>query len=137
MVLIRCTVETTEATVAKSCSESLVALQTRLREVGERSGWDLGEAFLRQCEEPISRLMANDSGQLAQDNTGRQGRDNLDTRAGPSGRHNESLGCNGDMADPFDPISGTSMDLPMGHPCYPFDTLWNMFDYIEVPGQIS
>jgi FtsZ-interacting cell division protein ZipA len=57
MILLRCTVETTDPTTRETCKQSLESLRKRLRTARDVSSWDLADIFLNQCDEPISRVI--------------------------------------------------------------------------------
>ncbi|KEQ66605.1 uncharacterized protein M437DRAFT_18399, partial [Aureobasidium melanogenum CBS 110374] len=57
MILLRCTIETTDSSARETCTRSLEALRKRLRSAREDSDWDLADIFLNQCDEPISRVI--------------------------------------------------------------------------------
>ncbi|KAL1303115.1 hypothetical protein AAFC00_006550 [Neodothiora populina] len=58
MLLLRCAFElTNNASISQSCAAGLQSLQKRLREVRDSQEWDLGDIFLEQCKQPISRLL--------------------------------------------------------------------------------
>ncbi|KAK8228843.1 C6 transcription factor [Phyllosticta capitalensis] len=65
-VLLRCAVDTTEAAVIQSCKDALAALQKRLRRAREEDKWDLADMFIKRCDDPISKILAEpapDSGE--------------------------------------------------------------------------
>lgn len=57
MILLRCTIETTDPSARETCKRSLEALRKRLRSARDDSDWDLADIFLNQCDEPISRVI--------------------------------------------------------------------------------
>lgn len=57
MILLRCTIETTDLSARETCKRSLEALRKRLRSARDDSDWDLADIFLNQCDEPISRVI--------------------------------------------------------------------------------
>ncbi|KAI5247738.1 hypothetical protein E4T43_01854 [Aureobasidium subglaciale] len=58
MILLRCTIETTDPLTREPCKLSLSSLRKRLRSARDDSSWDLADIFLNQCDEPISRVIA-------------------------------------------------------------------------------
>ncbi|KAI5197911.1 hypothetical protein E4T39_07035 [Aureobasidium subglaciale] len=58
MILLRCTIETTDPLTREPCKLSLSSLRKRLRSARDDSDWDLADIFLNQCDEPISRVIA-------------------------------------------------------------------------------
>ncbi|KEQ72444.1 hypothetical protein M436DRAFT_10146, partial [Aureobasidium namibiae CBS 147.97] len=57
MILLRCTIETTDPAARETCKSSLESLRKRLRSARDDSDWDLADIFLNQCDEPISRVI--------------------------------------------------------------------------------
>ncbi|THZ43822.1 hypothetical protein D6C90_04937 [Aureobasidium pullulans] len=57
MILLRCTVETTDTLARETCKQSLESLRKRLRSARDEDDWDLADIFLNQCDEPISRVI--------------------------------------------------------------------------------
>lgn len=57
MILLRCTIETTDPIARETCKRSLESLRKRLRAARDDSDWDLADIFLNQCDEPISRVI--------------------------------------------------------------------------------
>lgn len=57
MILLRCTIETTDPIARETCKRSLESLRKRLRSARDDSDWDLADIFLNQCDEPISRVI--------------------------------------------------------------------------------
>ena len=57
MILLRCTIETTDPVARETCKSSLESLRKRLRCARDDSDWDLADIFLNQCDEPISRVI--------------------------------------------------------------------------------
>jgi hypothetical protein len=58
MILLRCTIETTDPLARETCTHSLDSLRKHLRSARDTSNWDLADIFLNQCDEPISRVIA-------------------------------------------------------------------------------
>jgi hypothetical protein len=58
MILLRCTIETTDPSARETCTHSLDSLRKHLRSARDTSNWDLADIFLNQCDEPISRVIA-------------------------------------------------------------------------------
>jgi hypothetical protein len=57
MILLRCTIETTDPLARETCKRSLESLRKRLRSARDDHDWDLADIFLNQCDEPISRVI--------------------------------------------------------------------------------
>ncbi|KAL1648124.1 hypothetical protein SLS58_002451 [Diplodia intermedia] len=57
-VLLRCAIDTTNATVAEECRSSLRTLRSRLHLAKIEDNWDLADMFIKRCDEPISRITA-------------------------------------------------------------------------------
>jgi hypothetical protein len=57
MILLRCTIETTDPSARETCKTSLSSLRKHLRSARDDSNWDLADIFLNQCDEPISRVI--------------------------------------------------------------------------------
>jgi hypothetical protein len=57
MILLRCTIETTDPLARETCKTSLSSLRKHLRSARDDSNWDLADIFLNQCDEPISRVI--------------------------------------------------------------------------------
>ncbi|KAI4727481.1 hypothetical protein E4T49_04749 [Aureobasidium sp. EXF-10728] len=57
MILLRCTIETTDISTRETCKRSLESLRKRLRSARDDDNWDLADIFLNQCDEPISRVI--------------------------------------------------------------------------------
>ncbi|OJD35573.1 c6 transcription factor [Diplodia corticola] len=57
-VLLRCAIDTANATVAEECRNTLKTLRRRLHLAKSKDNWDLADMFIKRCDEPISRIIA-------------------------------------------------------------------------------
>lgn len=136
MILLRCTVETTDVTAREICRQSLEGLRKRLRTARDVDDWDLADIFLNQCDEPISRVIGKlDNLGMAptiplpnegQQQVGVSGENPMMTMQQP-----QYLEIDGqDIA--FDLAShaglGSDLNFPFETLGYPFENLWSMYD---------
>ncbi|KAH8427448.1 fungal specific transcription factor domain-containing protein [Aspergillus melleus] len=61
IILLRCTVESTDKAIINSCKTNLSRLWTKLHEAAERDGWDLASICISQCGESVSKILNNAS----------------------------------------------------------------------------
>ena len=57
-ILLRCTVECTNLEVKRHCAQTLEKLIRRLQLARKDSAWDLADACLERCKDPIERIAA-------------------------------------------------------------------------------
>lgn len=70
MILLRCTIDSSDTTALQSCKKSLKSLRQRLHAARDEDEWDLADTFLNQCDDPISRFLDDKHHQLRLANTG-------------------------------------------------------------------
>ncbi|KAE8335657.1 hypothetical protein BDV24DRAFT_171147 [Aspergillus arachidicola] len=59
IILLRCTIESTDKTIISTCKTSLQHLWTKLQTAAE-DGWDLATMCISQCKESVSKVLDND-----------------------------------------------------------------------------
>ncbi|TID24481.1 hypothetical protein E6O75_ATG02846 [Venturia nashicola] len=60
-ILLRCTVESTEASVKNKCATKLAQLLDRLQYASVECGWDLADFCIERCGESISKVVSFES----------------------------------------------------------------------------
>lgn len=124
IILLRCTVESTDKTIINSCKASLSRLWAKLHQAAEHDGWDLASICISQCEESVSKILNNVS------ETTRPQKEQLvephslehiegSTPLDPSGL---GLGANGNGI-PTDLLPDI---LPFSNPDISFDNQWDV-----------
>lgn len=140
MILLRCTIETTDRSISESCKKSLSSLQSRLRAAKEQQEWDLADIFLGQCDEPISRVTAADAlvhqFNSLQDDPSSAAAASISATNGTAAGNVVSGAEAADLQQNLEYLHGfaPAQDLyfPVENLGYPYETLWSMFDYPDM-----
>lgn len=125
IILLRCTVESTEKAIITSCKSSLTRLWTKLHEAAEHDGWDLASICISQCEESVSKILhtASDTQGLPKeqyveprsiDNV--QGKSPVDSSLPEQGMYGNGNGMSTDLLPDI---------LPFSNPDLSFDHQWD------------
>ncbi|EKG17962.1 Transcription factor fungi [Macrophomina phaseolina MS6] len=119
-VLLRCAIDTSDATVAKGCKESLRSLQKRLHLAKAQDDWDLADMFIKRCDEPITRIITEPppGSRENRSNTARYLQDQ---------EHSQGQM---EVQDVFDFTQSTYSDfhVSMGTVDHPWESLWDMLE---------
>ena len=115
-ILLRCTIECTDAETRIACATKLKDFQTRLRAARDDSRWDLADFCLERCTVPIQKIV-DVVGNLRQ-------HDHAQTSVNPTGSatevHDGSATKNMSCVPDF--------DFPIDSLDYPWETLWDTFE---------
>ena len=119
-ILLRCAIDTTDATVAERCKGSLKALQKRLHLAKSQDNWDLADEFIRRCDEPISKVTAS-SDTLTRDHEASavpasQAGDEIQYVTAQQEVPGFGMGMHSDLSIPLGPLD------------YPWEPLWDMLE---------
>lgn len=120
-ILLRCTIESNDPRVQRTCAIKLVAFRDCLQTARNTIEWDLADFCLERCDEPIQKVA--DAIGISPDQLTAPPMDRM--TAPPS------------EESPWDPvnfISGSDLFLPIDSLDYPWETLW---DGIEGPLSIQ
>lgn len=58
IILLRCTIEASDAAVTESCKASLIQFWAKLQDAAENDGWDLAAMCITRCGESMSKVMS-------------------------------------------------------------------------------
>lgn len=129
-LLVRCALETTDVSVARSCLSNVETFRTILRRVREDEDWDLADMCLDHCERILSRLPEAWSNSIPTTNANGSTDNRL---VNPAAISLPETQTNNDIVDDMMSISGTfgTMDG------FPFDMtgIWDvpMFQDVNLP----
>ncbi len=138
IILLRCTIEASDAAVTESCKTSLVQFWAKLQHAAENEGWDLAAMCIARCGESMSKVM----GYLnAHGNTQVVSTDGVQGGAGPdlevidrqnavtTSGDNSGLGELGSDALPF-----SNLDLLFENSA---DTFWSGLDFAPLYEEVD
>ncbi|KAH8728731.1 fungal-specific transcription factor domain-containing protein [Phaeosphaeriaceae sp. PMI808] len=120
-ILLRCTVEGGGIVTKRSCVTKLVQFRDRLQRASEDSEWDLADACLERCHEPIQKIA--DALKVCPQRSSEEVADTGTESASATGLNDMDEGAPIDNLDFFTDffLSEASLD-------HPLETLWTTFD---------
>ncbi|THC88508.1 hypothetical protein EYZ11_012042 [Aspergillus tanneri] len=121
IILLRCTVESTEKIVVESCKSGLRRLWTKLQNAAEDDGWDLGNICITQCAESVSKILGT-SAELCRTQKEQRLEADVFERTEPANSPARApRGTGNGMATELVPDI-----LPFANPDISFDNQWDM-----------
>ncbi|KAF3393794.1 hypothetical protein F1880_004779 [Penicillium rolfsii] len=136
IILLRCTIEASDAAVAESCKASLVQFWAKLQDAAENDGWDLAAMCISRCGEAMSKVMSysNSHGnkQAASNDGVAQGADSVPEGVNRHRASNAEISGLGDSIPNALPFS--NLDLLFENSA---DTFWSGLDFTPLYDEVD
>ncbi|OKO96509.1 hypothetical protein PENSUB_10684 [Penicillium subrubescens] len=136
IILLRCTIEASDATVTESCKTSLVQFWAKLQDAAENESWDLAVMCISRCGESMSKVMsylnAQGNKQAASNDGVTQGAGSVSEGVDRQGASDSAISGLGELIPDALPFS--NLDLLFENSA---DTFWSGLDFAPLYDEVD